>query len=579
MPAVLAQAHRSPHQMPAWRSAFLVAGLWLALIALAFWPALAGGPVYDDRVNFQLNEALREGRFFGLCTQPFFLEHLGYWRPAASVAMAGAYSLGGLLGVHLLALGLHAAAAIVAHGIARRVCGDARLACLAATWFALHPVQVESVAWASAVPEPLCGWFSLLAVRAALRWRDRAEGRWPWGMAGWLLAALLAKEGGITVYPLVLALLAVMTPRLPRPAWLRLAIAGAIPIGLWLLLRWLVLTKPFGLQVEADRVAWSTLGGEFAQMIVRPLLLLVAPHPLLPLHSLQQSLGGSAVLCALVWLLALGALAVACAVAVTRGALPVRLGAVFLVVPLLLPAVRYQTLGDHPIAERYLYLPAFGFALCLAHALRRRPWLLAGLLLLPLGLTRVQCRVWSDQHSFVTHCADQLPGYPTAHILLGNYHLTRAQSGMVGELPLARAAYGRALSLAVEPRSGSARRQRAAALVGDAWCQLLAWQHCGPREAEQSAAQFRAALACDDRAVSAWVGLGVASALATRFDDAEAALQRALSLDERCPEAWFNLGCLREDTGRRAAALESFQRALRLDPGLSIAAVRIEQLR
>jgi Tfp pilus assembly protein PilF len=565
--------------MPAWRTAFPVAGLWLAVVALAFWPALAGGAVYDDRVNFELNEALREFRFVGLCTQPFYLKHLGYWRPAASVAMASAYSCGGLFGVHLLAMGLHAAAAIVAHGIARRVCGDTRLAWLAAAWFALHPVQVESVAWASAVAEPLCGWFGLLAVRAALRWRDRAEGRWPWGVAGWLLAALLTMEGGITVYPLVLALLAVMKPPLSKQAWLRLVVAGAIPTGLWLLLRGLMLAQPFGVQVEAESLAWSTLGAEFAQMIVRPLLLLVAPHPLLPLHSLQQSLGGSASLCAVVWLAALGALAVAVVVAVTRGALPVRVGAVFLVVPLLLPAVRYQALGDHPIAERYLYLPAFGFALGLAHALRGRPWLSAGLLLLPLGLTRAQCLVWHDQQRFVTHCVEHLPSYPIAHILLGNYHLTRAQSGMAGELPFARAAYGRALSLVAEPCSGSARRQRAAALVGEAWCQLLAWPCCERHEAEQSAAQFRAVLACDDRAVSAWVGLGVASALATRFDDAEAALQRALSLDDRCPEAWFNLGCLREDTGRRADALDSFQRALRLDPGLTIAAVRIEQLK
>lgn len=65
---------------------------------------------------------------------------------------------------HLGNLGLHVLCVLLVFTILRRLVGHDGAACAGALLFALHPVQVESIAWISETRGVLCGVFSLLAI-------------------------------------------------------------------------------------------------------------------------------------------------------------------------------------------------------------------------------------------------------------------------------------------------------------------------------------------------------------------------------------------------------------------------------
>ena len=108
--------------------------------------------------------------------------------------------------LHAVGLGSHLLATAVAFALARRLSGSRMVALFTAAIFGLHPAQVEAVAWISALNDPLFGLFALLAMLSFLKWRQEGSSGSP--IAAWLLfvPALLTKELGVAVLPLVAAI-------------------------------------------------------------------------------------------------------------------------------------------------------------------------------------------------------------------------------------------------------------------------------------------------------------------------------------------------------------------------------------
>ena len=88
----------------------------------------------------------------------------------------------GPLGYHLVNIGMHALAALLVVLVLQRLAIPG--AWLAAALFALHPVQVESVAWISELKNTLSTVFYLAAAWAYLGFdqsrRPRGATSWPW---------------------------------------------------------------------------------------------------------------------------------------------------------------------------------------------------------------------------------------------------------------------------------------------------------------------------------------------------------------------------------------------------------------
>ena len=211
---------RDSSSADAWRGLAL-----LALTLAVYWPALLGDFVWDDDAHVT-KTALRS--LAGLrdiwlklgATQQYYpLLHSAFWIEAQ---LWGDY----VLGYHLVNVVLHVIAACLVVTLCQRL--SIKGAWLAGAIFALHPVNVESVAWISEQKNTLSLVFYLLAALAYLRFDDARKSR-DYVIASALFAcALLTKT---VTASLPAALLVVFWWQRGRIQWKR----DVLPLVPWFL--------------------------------------------------------------------------------------------------------------------------------------------------------------------------------------------------------------------------------------------------------------------------------------------------------------------------------------------------------
>ncbi len=152
------------------KTLLLWAGLIVLLTLLAYIPAMRGGYIWDDNAHITDNAALRSSD--GLAKIWFDPKILPQYYPLVHTTFWVEYHLWQLhpFGYHLVNVLLHAFNAILLLLVLRhlRVPG----AWLAAAVFALHPVQVESVAWITERKNVLSGFFYLSSALAYFRFAN-----------------------------------------------------------------------------------------------------------------------------------------------------------------------------------------------------------------------------------------------------------------------------------------------------------------------------------------------------------------------------------------------------------------------
>src|SRR5439155_16359800 len=202
------------------RSASWLVPVLIALVTVtAFLPTLHNQFVsWDDDKNFLENPDYRGLAWTNL--RWMWTTHLGHYIPLTWMTFGLDYLLWGMkpLGYHLTSLLLHATNAVTFYFVALRILRLARPGLLergqasvalaagfAALLFALHPLRVESVAWATERRDVLSGLFYLAALLAYLHACERRErGRpWYWASVGLFACALLSKSIAVSL-PVVL---------------------------------------------------------------------------------------------------------------------------------------------------------------------------------------------------------------------------------------------------------------------------------------------------------------------------------------------------------------------------------------
>jgi hypothetical protein len=103
---------------------------------------------------------------------------------------------------HATSVLLHACAAVFAFLLLRRLIHNDWAAAIGAGLFALHPVQVESVAWASGMKDVLCGLFSLVALWQFVA-AVQADRRWNFVVATIAFALAMLCKPAAMVLPAV----------------------------------------------------------------------------------------------------------------------------------------------------------------------------------------------------------------------------------------------------------------------------------------------------------------------------------------------------------------------------------------
>jgi hypothetical protein len=161
----------SPPAPPTWSSwlaaqrSHLIPALIIVAAALwVYWPALNGGFIWDDDWYIVENPQLHT--WSGLLK---FWTTPGSWveyYPLNETVLWIGYQLWGeqTLGYHLLSLALHIAGALLFWRLLSQF--GLRLAWIGGLLFAIHPVQVPSVAWICELKNTVSLPFALLATNA-----------------------------------------------------------------------------------------------------------------------------------------------------------------------------------------------------------------------------------------------------------------------------------------------------------------------------------------------------------------------------------------------------------------------------
>jgi hypothetical protein len=221
-------------------------GLLIGLVTVVVFSGAAthGFLEYDDIDYLTDNPLIRRGLTLDGLVAAFTTFQVVNWSPITVLSHMLDVSLFGMeAGLHhLMSVALHAATAWVLFNTWRSLSGSSLQALLVASLFAIHPLRVESVAWASERKDVLCALFCVLTIAAHARAVARPRFR------NWLLMtscgalALLSKPMAVTL-PFVLLLLDVWPlgrTRVVRSSLSSLTPASAAALRPW---PWLVIEK------------------------------------------------------------------------------------------------------------------------------------------------------------------------------------------------------------------------------------------------------------------------------------------------------------------------------------------------
>jgi tetratricopeptide (TPR) repeat protein len=192
------------------RGAAICAAL-VALVALAYHPVLQAGFVnFDDPSYVTANAQLQAGFGASSISWAFALVNRDghYWHPLTWLSLMLDHELFGLnpLGYHAVNLALHALNVVLLFILLRSMSGRPWPSAMVAALFALHPMNVESVAWVVERKTVLSSLFWMLSLLAYLRYVRRPR---PWrylAVAALLALGLMAKSMLVSL-PAVLLLL------------------------------------------------------------------------------------------------------------------------------------------------------------------------------------------------------------------------------------------------------------------------------------------------------------------------------------------------------------------------------------
>jgi protein O-mannosyl-transferase len=180
---------------------------------LIYVPGLSGDFVVDDTPAIKNNTYIRDGSHVAGFFSKGFWENtalqdktIAMYRPMVLVLFSLNYGISGNnpFGYHVILLLLHLANILLVYALIRKLtAGSAIGAIVGASFFALHPTRVESVAWLSGITDPLVIFFLLGSLLAHRIFIENPKG-W-WYLAISLLCfqlALWSKEVAIA-FPLV----------------------------------------------------------------------------------------------------------------------------------------------------------------------------------------------------------------------------------------------------------------------------------------------------------------------------------------------------------------------------------------
>ena len=563
--------------------------LWAALAAtfLAYAGALAYPFVYDDMAVILNNPRITSWHYF----PSYFTSHVwahipvglqaNYYRPTFMAWMLLTQTFGGLEPWvwHFSTLLLHIVTTCLVFRLALRLMFTVPISAMAALFFGLHPVHIESVAWVCGSTDPIMAIFLVLFFMAYLDFVEAEKFSWSalLRMDLFLLIALWSKETAI-VMPAICAAhawLLVDRTRLTRTKAIAWVLHSGTITLVYLLLRVHALG---GLSNTMQQASWNVVLMSAPGVLWDYLRTLLLPFPLslfyatTYVHSVRapefwQPLLGILFLAFVFWCLVHNATATK-----KRWAW---FGCLAIFVPLALPIYTIAFFGDGDIVhDRYTYVSSIAFCILLAEGVNRlserftefhRPEV-AGLptehtrwfgLSVPTAVlailiatmyfigTSYQKQQWSSNGLLYSHAIAVSRTSALAYVQMGEEFNAQGDNASAVNM------YEHAFQ--VNPNSYLASF-------------MLANERRNAGRLPESEQLLRHAIALDDRNPTVEYRLAQVEMLQNHVQDAESTLRAAIARWPDAPALHYALGIILKSQGKLPEAKAAFQREQQISP-------------
>ncbi len=558
------------------KNPFLFSVLPVAACIAVYSGALSCGFIYDDIVQVVSNPWIRSithiPEVFSSSVWGF-KNDVGlsgstlsnYYRPLMHLLFMPVYYISGLnpVGFHLLNVMFHGAVVILVFAVVLYLLDKALpgtpgpstivISLLVSLLFATHPVHTEAVTWVSGLPDLSFSFFYLLSFYLYMKSEGRYNQTYIVSVISFALS-LLCKEPALTL-PLVLAGYDYIFQRrgVHFSDYLKRYLGYIGVIIFYFLLRYHALKGVAPISGYSDLSLYeyllniSVLFSHYVEKVIWPLNLQFW-HEFHPIRTISATV----LISILISVLFLGY-----SIFAAKRKHPAFLGLLFFIGPLL-PAFYISGIeGNNPFAERYLYLPSFGFVLLLAMLFPRRVTkgrALMTLIVVPLMAlyaieTYQRNNIWKDEYTFWTDAVQKSPDGVTPRIALANVFLARGQSDeAIGQLEIA---------MNLNPGRWETY-YNLGSIYGTKGLFARAIEY------------YRLAIAIRPDAVTAHCFLGVAYMESGDYDRALDELFTALRLRPDYAEAQYNLGVLYARRGMLEQAIGYLESAVKAEPTNSL---------
>ncbi len=391
----------------------------LAAASLAYSGVVRCGFIgLDDDLYVYANRIVSRGLTWEGVRWAFSAIHASTWQPLVWISYMVDVSLGGVdpAVLHRTNLLLHLLNIRLFHHCCLRLFGRPRLAALAALLFAVHPVHVESVAWIAARKDVLSTpfwWAGILAYLAYVK----QPARWRYAVVAVVLMLGLMAKPMLMTLPVVLLLLdtwPLRRVRLDALAGWKTVVIEKLPLLLLVLLSFAVTCYVQAIGESILDMETVSLWGRFSNAAVslcRYAGKLLWPVSLAVLYPHPGSWPWW-----ITWPAVVSLLAVLGLVWRSRLRFPWLLFGCAWFLITLFPVIGLIQFGWHSMADRFLYIPAAGLYIAVAHALAAvsgwsRPlhWplatVVAAVVLALVSRTQDQVALWQGSLSLFSHAA------------------------------------------------------------------------------------------------------------------------------------------------------------------------------
>jgi tetratricopeptide (TPR) repeat protein len=338
---------------------------------------------YDDETYILLNHHILSGITYESLTWAFTSGYAANWHPLTWLSHLLDIELFGInpVGHHAHNLALHIASTLLLFMILRQMTGTLWRSAFMAVVFSIHPLRVESVAWAAERKDVLCTFFWMLTTAAYIGYARRG------GVFRYLLVALglclgLMAKPMIVTLPIIFLLLdvwplqriknhspqddALEPARRFRPASVLWLITEKIPLLILVAVSCIVTYKIqyWGGAVDALNITWGQRLANVFVSYIEYLQKIAWPVNLAPLYPFPEN--GWPVWKPVVALILLSG-GSAFAVYALRKRPWLFVGWLWYIITLI-PVIGLVQIGSHAMTDRYSYLPSIGILIMLAWA-------------------------------------------------------------------------------------------------------------------------------------------------------------------------------------------------------------------